>query len=141
MATVGSTLITNTSSQNLIVGNLPTMASTQTQQFTVNDPDPTAHPLTITTDPGSFQLFQMANSLQLVIPSALNLQWKNPQPGGFGMSGTAWNNGRMTGAINYPDSKTLEFPINQDWASGETSRSPACSSRPSAPSRRRPAFS
>lgn len=118
-----SASVTSTDPALLVLGSLPTMASAQAQQFTVNDPlDGVLNlvsPITITTDANSSPLFQNGNSLEIVIPAGLNLEWRTSiQPT---ITGSA--TGDVAAAVTYPDvgvEKTLRLAIIADWAGNET---------------------
>ena len=113
---------TFTDGKILVIGSFPSMASTATQQFTVNDPSTQVFDVTITTDAGSAPLFQNGDSLQLIIPDTFFAEW-NTSPSTFSLSGSA-SAKVNAGGITYPldingKRKILQLPITVDWTTGD----------------------
>lgn len=113
--------VTSVDDKIIAIGGVPTMTSgpntTFNQQYTVNDPASSVNLITIT-DAAS-PSFQGGNSLQLVIPAALNCEWNTgitPTIGGTGAS-------HITSpglTHSYPNSKTLQILINTDFTGNQT---------------------
>jgi len=113
--------VTSLDDKFIVIGGIPTMSSganpTFNQQFTVNDPSTLVNMITLTdaTDPS----FQAGNSLQIVIPNGLNLEWNTgiaPTIGGTGASHVT----NPALVYSYPDDKTLEIAINTTFGAGQT---------------------
>lgn len=119
MSGSASAAVTSTDPALLVVGSLPTMSS-PAQQFTVNDPvdgvKNVASTITINTNAGSAPLFQATNSLEIVIPSALNLEWRTSVQPTIGGSAA----GKCAATVTFPGPapfKTMRLLINNDWVS------------------------
>ena len=113
--------VTNLDDKIIAVGGVPTMSSganpTFDQQFTVNDPSTVVNMITLT-DAAS-PSFQGGNSLQIVIPSGLNLEWDQsiaPSIGGTGASHIT----TPSLVHSYPNAKTLEIFIQSDFSGNQT---------------------
>lgn len=106
--------VTNLDDKIIAIGGIPSMTSTTNQAFTVNDPS-TAINNILLTDAAS-PSFQQGNTLQVVIPGSLNLEWDQA----FIPAATPGAGTGTVGARSFPDAKTLNIPITFDFSGNQT---------------------
>ncbi len=116
MSASASATATNTDTSLLVLGDLPTLTSGTPQAFTVNDGDTVANDITIGASIDASPLFQDPNSLEIVIPAALNLEWANVQP--TNIIGSAST--KVAASVSFPNSKTLRLLITSAWSGLES---------------------
>jgi hypothetical protein len=113
--------VTNIDDKIIAIGGVPTMSSgpntTFNQQYTVNDPSSAVNTITLT-DAAS-PSFQGGNSLELVIPAALNCEFKTSVTPTFGGTGASHITSPST-TFSYPNVKTLRILVNTDFVGSQT---------------------
>jgi hypothetical protein len=116
MSSSASATATSTDTSLLVLGDLPTLSSGTPQAFTVNDGSTVANTITIGASIDASPLFQDPNSLEIVIPGTLNLEWANVQPTLIGGSAS----GKVAASVTFPNTKTLRLLITSAWSGAET---------------------
>ncbi len=114
MSASGLASATSEDDKIIAIGGVPTMTSSSNQQFTVNDPSTIGNNI-ILQDAAS-PSFQNGNTLQIIIPSGLNMTFNTlfiPTAVPGAGSGTV-------GARSFPDNKTLNIPITADFTGNQT---------------------